>query len=215
VLLTDPPYGVDYRGKTKRSLRIANDDGNGIADLLSETFPVLDKVLAPGTPIYLFHPAGPASAVFVKAFLDVGWQIRQGLVWVKDALVLGHGDYHFRHEPIIYGTTPGGRLGRGRARWYGGHAQTSVFEVPRPRASLEHPTAKPVALISQLVANSSRIGDVVLDPFLGSGTTLIAAEQLGRRCCAIEIDARYADVAIARWEAFTGRQARKVESDGT
>jgi DNA modification methylase len=214
VLVTDPPYGVDYRGKRKRSLRIANDDEEGIADLLSETFAVLDKVLVPGTSIYLFHPAGPTSALFVTAFLAIGWHIRQGLVWVKDALVLGHGDYHFRHEPIIYGAKPGARLGRGRARWYGGHAQTSVLEIPRPRASLDHPTAKPVALISQLVANSSRSGDVVLDPFLGSGTTLIAAEQLRRRCRAIVIDPRYADVAIARWEAFTGGQARKVESDG-
>lgn len=215
LLLTDPPYGVAYRGKTKRSLRIANDDADGIADLLADAFSALDTSLGPGTPIYLFHPAGPTSTVFVQSFLDVGWQIRQELVWVKDSLVLGHSDYHFRHEPILYGMTPGAPVGRGRGRWYGGDARTSVLEIPRPKASREHPTSKPVALISDLVANSSTFGDIVLDPFLGSGSTLLAAEQLRRRCYGVELDPRYVEVAIARWEAFTGNRARKVEADGS
>lgn len=215
VLLTDPPYGVSYRGKTRQGLRIANDAEEGISDLLRESFVALNQVIAPGTPIYLFHPAGPSSAIFVQCFLYAGWQIRQGLVWVKDSMVLGHSDYHFRHEPILYGTTPGAKIGRGRAHWYGGDAQTSVLEVPRPKASREHPTAKPVALISQLLGNSSSVGDIVLDPFLGSGTALIAAEQLGRRCRGVELDPRYVEVAISRWEGFTGQKARKVRSDET
>lgn len=184
LLLTDPPYGVSYKGKTTRALRIANDDEDGLAHLLAGAFSAINKVLEPGTPVYLFHPAGPNSAVFMQCFLDVGWQIRQELVWAKDSMVLGHSDYHFRHEPILYGTTPGGQVSRGHGRWYGGDAQTSVLEFPRPKASLSHPTTKPVALICQLLANSSTVGDIVLDPFLGSGTTLIASEQLDDGTCA-------------------------------
>ncbi|HEX9236312.1 MAG TPA: DNA modification methylase [Actinomycetota bacterium] len=209
LLLTDPPYGVGYSGKTPRRLRIANDTQDGLLELLKAAFAVIDLALAPGAPVYLFHPAGPASACFIDALRDVGWVIRQGLVWVKDSLVLGHGDFHYRHEPILYAAKAGKPLARGRARWYGGNAETSVFEVPRPKASREHPTAKPVELISRLMANSSTYGDLVLDPFLGSGSTLIAAERLSRRAVGVEIDPLYVEVSIARWEAYTGRRARK------
>jgi DNA modification methylase len=126
-------------------------------------------------------------------------------------MVLGHADYHHRHEPILYGHAPAeGRWGRGAAGWYGGHAEASVLEVPRPKASPEHPTAKPVELVRRMIANSSAPKDVVLDPFLGSGSTLIAADQLGRRCFGVEIDPRYTDVAVRRWERFTGRKATRA-----
>ena len=209
LLLTDPPYGCQYSGKTPRRLRIENDDEDGLPDLLRAAFAAIDTVLAPGAPIYLFHPAGPASMHFTDALREVGWEIRQGLVWVKDSMVLGHGDFHYRHEPLIYARKPGTPIGRGRAGWYGGNAETSVFEIPRPKANRDHPTAKPVELISRLMANSSTFGDVVLDPFLGSGTTIIAAERLSRRAFGVEIDPIYVEVAIARWEAFTGRRATR------
>ncbi|OFW72096.1 MAG: hypothetical protein A2Y55_12580 [Actinobacteria bacterium RBG_16_68_12] len=209
LLLTDAPYGCDYAGKTPSRLRIENDDEAGLPDLLQSAFAAIDAVLAPGAPIYLFHPAGPASVCFTDALAQVGWKIRQGLVWVKDSMVLGHADHHYRHEPILYAGKPGKPVGRGRAGWYGGNAETSVFEVPRPKASREHPTAKPVELISRLMGNSSTFGDTVLDPFLGSGSTLIAAERLSRRGFGVEIDPTYVDVAIARWEAFTGKRARR------
>jgi DNA modification methylase len=210
LLLTDPPYGVAYSGKTARRLEIQNDREDGLLELLRSAFAAIDAVLLPGAPIYLFHPAGPASVCFTDALRDTGWKIRQGLVWVKDSMVLGHGDYHYRHEPILYGAKPGKPLARGRARWYGGNAETSVLEVPRPKASPDHPTAKPVELVSRLMANSSTFGDVVLDPFLGSGSTLIAAERLSRRAFGVEIDSVYLEVAITRWEAFTGKQATKA-----
>lgn len=153
---------------------------------------------------------------FLQAFTAQGWELRQLLAWVKDALVLGHADYHHRFEPILYGNTPcGHRFGRGASGWYGGHAEASVLEVPRPRSSPEHPTAKPVELLRRLLANSSAPGDVVLDPFLGSGSTLIAAELLGRRCFGVEIDPAYTDVALSRWESFTARRAtREGSGDG-
>jgi len=129
----------------------------------------------------------------------------------KDAFVLGHSDYHYQHEPILYGYKPipegEGRLGRGAARWYGDNAQASVLAVDRPKVNADHPTSKPVELIERCLHNSTRRGDVVFEPFGGSGSTLIACERLGRSCRAVEIDPRYVDVIVARWQAFTGKAA--------
>jgi len=151
----------------------------------------------------------------VDAFVGQGWRLHQPLVWVKSKLVPGHSDYHYRHEPILFGYKPGyeGRRGRGSRGWYGGNDASSVFEVPTPTSNDEHPTAKPVELVAAMLRNSSRTGEVVLDPFLGSGSTLIAAEQLGRRCFGIELDPRYVDVAVRRWERFTGRTAVREEGE--
>ncbi|HEV8177811.1 MAG TPA: DNA modification methylase [Gemmatimonadales bacterium] len=210
LLLTDPPYGVAYQGKTKARLRLANDDAHVIPELLGPAFAAIDPALKSGAAIYLFHPAGHNALAFLSALAD-RWSLRQILVWRKDSMVLGHADYHYAHEPIAYANKPGeGRWGRGAAGWYGGNAETTVLEVPRPKVSREHPTAKPVALVSRLVVNSSAFGDVVLDPFLGSGSTLIACEQQRRRGYGIEIDPAYVDVAVSRWEAFTGHRAKRA-----
>jgi DNA modification methylase len=214
LLLTDPPYGVAYQGKTKAKLRLSNDDAGGIPDLLAGAFAAVDPALRSGAAIYLFHPGGPNALAFLSALAE-RWSLRQMLVWRKDSMVVGHADYHYAHEPIAYGSKQADRRrGRGAWGWYGGNAETTVLEVPRPRASPEHPTAKPVALIARLVANSAALGDVVLDPFLGSGSTLIACEQHRRRCYGIEIDPTYVDVAVARWERFTGRRARRRRTHG-
>jgi DNA modification methylase len=157
------------------------------------------------------HPAGTASLAFLQAFTDQGWRLHQSLVWVKDVLVLGHGDCHYRHEPLLYGYAPGpGRWGRGAKGWYGDNSQTSVLEVARPAASREHPTAKPVELVARCLRNSSGPGDRVLDPFAGSGPTLIAAELLGRRAFAVEVDPAYCDVVLGRWEQVTGRSTVRL-----
>lgn len=209
MLVTDPPYGVSYVGKTRAALRIANDEPAGLDELLSRAFAAADGVLERGTGLYVFHPTGPEQLTFLQAFL-AQWVLRQDLVWAKDSLVLGHADFHFRHEGFYYGNTPGpGRFGRGHHGWFGGNAESSILEFPRPRASREHPTAKPVALIRRLIANSSAPGDVVLDSFLGGGSTLIAAHQIGRRCFGVELDPRYVDVAVSRWESFTGQKATR------
>lgn len=213
LLWTDPPYGVAYVGKTADALRISNDGPEGLTALLAATWAAVCPALAPGAPFYIAHPAGPRGLEFALTLKEAGWQVHQTLVWLKDSMVLGHSDYHYRHEPILYGWLPGpGRSGRGRhegTRWFGGNAETSVFEVPRPKASPEHPTGKPVALVERQVANSSLPGEIVLEPFSGSGTTLIAAARLGRRCYAMELEPRYVDVAVRRWEAYTGGKAER------
>jgi site-specific DNA-methyltransferase (adenine-specific) len=121
---------------------------------------------------------------------------------------MGHSDYHYSHEPILYGyMNGGGRRGRGGAGWYGDNAQKSVIDVAKPSRSEAHPTMKPVALVSLCLVNSSPAHGIVLDPFAGSGSTLIASEQIGRRCRAIELDPRYVDVIVDRWETLTGHKA--------
>jgi DNA modification methylase len=211
LLWTDPPYGVSYTGKTKAALRIRNDGAKGVGALLRDSFAALDAALAPGAPLYIAHPAGALSITFGAAFLEQGWRLHQTLIWVKDAMALGHCDHHYRHEPLLYGYKPGGgRRGRGRSGWYGGNAETSVFEVARPRASREHPTMKPPELIEIGLRNSSRRGALVLDPFAGSGSVLVACEQLGRRARLIELDPRYCDVIVARYERLTGKRARRI-----
>jgi site-specific DNA-methyltransferase (adenine-specific) len=207
-LLTDPPYGAQYAGKTKRRLRIRNDDRAGLGELVPAAFRVADAQLCAGAAVYVFHPTGAALGVFVEAFLGAGWQLRQSLVWVKDAMVLGHADYHYRHESILYGFTasPGsGRRGRGGDGWYGDNSQDSVIELPRPRAAREHPTMKPPELLARLLRNSTRRGDLVFDPFAGSGSTLVACEHLGRQARLVELDPAYCDVIAERYGRLIGQ----------
>jgi DNA modification methylase len=213
-LWTDPPYGVSYVGGTKDALTIANDDAAGLDGILGSSLGKVTGALVPGASFYLAHPAVPLSLVFLRVVTELGWKLRQTLVWVKDRLVLGHSDYHYLHEPILYGYLPGdGRRGRGAAGWYGDAAQTSVFAIPRPSASPDHPTSKPVTLISTMLGNSTKRGDVVLDPFGGSGSTLIACEQIGRSARLLELDPRYCDVVVKRWEDLTGQIADRVSVD--
>ena len=138
---------------------------------------------------------------------DCGQRVRQCLVWVKNALVLGRQDYQWRHEPCLYGWKDGAAH-----EWHSDRSQTTVLEFDRPTSNAEHPTMKPVALIAYLIGNSSRPGGLVFDSFLGSGTTLVAAEQLGRRCCGLELDPRYCDVIVRRWEQLTGKTAHLMEA---
>ena len=206
LLVTDPPFGVSYVGKTKRALTIENDGADTLRALLDDAFAAVDQVLRESAPIYVFAPAGPQGTEFRLAFRAAGWRHHLTLVWVKDSFVLGHSDFHLQHEELIYGWTAGeGRPGRGRhrgTRWFGDNKQSSVLFAARPRVSRDHPTAKPVALLERLVGNSSRRGDVVLDPFGGSGSTLIACERLGRRCFTVEIDSAYADVIRRRYAEY-------------
>lgn len=208
---TDPPYGVSYQGKTKDALTIENDKAEGLAELLAGAFAQADDVLEPGAAVYVAHPAGAQSVTFGMAFVGQGWRLHQTLVWVKDSMVLGHCDYHYRHEPILYGykAAESGRRGRGAEGWYGGHSETTVFEFPSPRVNREHPTGKPVRLVATMLKNSTQPGDDVVDPFLGSGSTLVAAEQLGRRAFGCELDPRYCDVIVERWQNLTGGKARR------
>lgn len=202
---TDPPYGVNYVGKTAEALTITNDSPDSLEELLRRAFRACDAVLAPGAYIYIASPAGPQGTTFRLAFEEAGWHFHQALVWVKQTMVLGHSDYHYQHEDVLYGWKRGdGRPGRGGARWYGGNAQTSVFQVDRPMRSTEHPTMKPVLLMDAMLANSARPGEVILDPFAGSGSTLIAAQARGLTCLAVELDPVYCDVIRQRYAEYVG-----------
>jgi hypothetical protein len=156
---TDPPYGVEYEGKTAKKLKIQNDCADGLRMLLMGAFAAADAVLQPGAAIYIAHPDGALSIEFRRCIVEVGWRYAQTLIWVKDVLVLGHSDYHYRHEPIALAKKPGaGRQGRGSVGWYGDNSQTTVLEVKRPAASRVHPTMKPVELVSQCIRNSVKPG---------------------------------------------------------
>jgi DNA modification methylase len=205
MLWTDPPYGIEYVGKTKDALRIENDDA-AFERLLIGALSEAAVHLAPGAPVYVSGPPGPRIAEFQQAFMAAGLLWRQNLIWNKGTMVLGHSDYHYQHEPILYGFTPegDGRLGRGGERWFGSNNSTSVFDFPKPGASREHPTMKPVALILAMMMNSLRPGGMVLDMFGGSGSTLIAAEFHGTTARIMELDPRYVDVICARYQRTTG-----------
>jgi DNA modification methylase len=136
-----------------------------------------------------------------------GMAVRQQLLWIKDVFVMGRHDYHYRHEPILYGWK------EGAAHFFGGgRARDTVWEIPRPRRSETDPTMKPVELVARALTNSSRPRDLVYEPFAGSGSTIIAAEQTRRRYVALAIDPRYAQVAVERWEALTGERAEKLDA---
>ncbi len=204
LVLTDPPYGVDYTGKTEDALKIENDGEPGLEGLLRDSLALALTGSRPGAVWYVAAPAGPQFKAFATVLTELGvW--RQTLTWVKDSMVLGHSDYHYKHEALFYGWTPGAAHHQPPDR-----TRTSVLEFDRPKASKEHPTMKPLSLWTELMGNSTSKGDLVYDPFLGSGTSILAAEQLGRRCYGLELDPRYVDVVIRRWEIFTGKKAEKL-----
>jgi DNA modification methylase len=208
AMWTDPPYGVSYVGKTKAAKTIQNDGADGLKALLDAAFANVTPALEPGSPVYVAHPAGALNVTFGNSFLGAGWRLHQTLVWDKGAIILGHSDYHFSHEPIFYGYTPGqGRFGRGGKGWYGTDSERSVLPFPKPRASKDHPTMKPVGLVERCLINSTPPGGIVLDPFGGSGTTLIACEKIARRCLMLELDPVYVDVIVERWQNATGKKA--------
>lgn len=228
MLFTDPPYGVNYQGGTKDKLKIQNDDldETGTRQLLVDAFRITP--LRPGGSFYICSPAGEMETTFRLALLETDLRLRQCLVWVKDAFALGHSDYHYQHESVLYGWRDGGNHD-----WYGGRTQStcwekiheikprpegktcpswpsSLIEIPKPRRNAAHPTMKPVELVARAIRNSSKHGDIVLDCFAGSGSTAIAAEQSQRRAFLLELDPRYADVIVARWEKHTGGKAKRA-----
>ena len=207
VVWTDPPYGVDYVGKTTRRLRIRNDSDGQVGGLVEAALATLTPFLEESTPYYLCSPGGRQGAAFRAAVERAGWRAHQDLIWVKNAIVLGHLDHHAQHELILYGWSPGaGHPGRGRragSRWQGDNRQSSVFFIDRPARSESHPTMKPTGLIARQLLNSSRRDELVVDVFAGSGSTLIACEQIGRRCVAVELDPAYCDVIRDRYGEYT------------
>jgi DNA modification methylase len=207
MVWTDPPYGVSYVGKTKDALTIENDtlDIAELESFLRDAFTSIFASTRPGACWYVAAPSGNLFQSFSIPLSELEvW--RHTLVWVKNVLVMGRADYHYRHESIFYGWTPGAAHQPPADR-----KQDSVWEVDKPRANKEHPTMKPVELITRAIQNSSRAGEIVLDSFGGSGSTLIAAEQTKRKARLIELDPKYCDVIIQRWENLTGQKAELLK----
>ena len=230
LLLTDPPYNVAYVGGTPDALTIENDcmDAGAFQDFLATAFENANAALAPGGAFYIWH-ADSEGYNFRMAAHRVGWQIRQVLIWVKNSLVLGRQDYQWQHEPCLYGWKDGAPHYFTAARdettviedrpdlkamkapelremltnlLAAGTTPSTVIHANKPARSEDHPTMKPVSLIARLVRNSTQRAETVLDPFGGSGTTIIACEQLGRSCRMMELDPKYCDVIRRRWAEF-------------
>lgn len=203
MLLTDPPYNVNYEGKTKDKLKIKNDQmGNdNFRQFLTDAFSNADMVMKPGAVFYIWH-ADSEGYNFRGACFDAGWTVRQCLIWNKNSMVIGRQDYQWKHEPCLYGWKEGaGHL------WASDRKQTTVINFDKPTRNDMHPTMKPIPLFDYQIKNNTKGGDVVLDLFGGSGTTIMACEQNGRRGYSMDYDPRYVDVIVDRWEKFTGAKA--------
>ena len=200
LLLTDPPYNVDYEGKTAEKLKIKDDnmDDNEYRSMLTACFKNANRFMKPGASFYIWF-AGKKSYWVQGAIMDTGWEVRQMPVWVKDSMVLGRNHYQFKHEPCFYGWKDGAA-----SKFVEDRTLTTVWEFERPKRSLEHPTMKPVPLWTFILNNSSNKGDKVLDLFGGSGTTIIACEEVGRNAYCVEKDPHYVDVDVKRYLRYKG-----------
>ena len=206
LYLTDPPYNVSYEGKTKDALTIENDSmgDEQFREFLRLSFFAAKESMKGGASFYIWH-ADSEGYNFRGACHDVDWKVRECLIWKKNTMVLGRQDYQWRHEPCLYGWNEGGSHA-----WYSDRKQTTILEFDKPARNGEHPTMKPVALFDYLIRNSSKKDDIVLDTFGGSGTTIIACEQDGRCGYSTELDPKYCDVIIERWENLTGEKAELI-----
>jgi DNA modification methylase len=207
LMVTDPPYGVAYDpawrhragvNKSARTGKVRNDEKADWGEAWA---------LFPGTIAYVWHGALHATTV-AESLIKRGFTIRAQIIWAKERLVIGRGDYHWQHEPCWYAV-------RSKGNWTGDRKQTTLWTVSSKGQDTEtvHGTQKPVECMRRPILNNSRMGEAVYDPFLGSGTTLIAAQTTGRTCLGLEIDPGYVDVAVRRWQSFTGKEALRA-SDG-
>ena len=203
MLLTDPPYNVSYQGGTKDKLTIKNDNmkSDEFKKFLVDAFTSANNVMKEGAVFYIWH-SDTEGYNFRGACFDVGWKVRQCLIWNKNSMVMGRQDYQWKHEPCLYGWKDGASH-----LWASDRKQTTVLEFKKPTRNAEHPTMKPIQLFDYQIQNNTKIGDIVLDQFGGSGTTIMACEQNERTGYVMEFDPKYVDVIIDRWEKFTGKKA--------
>ena len=194
LIVTDPPYNVDYTGGTDKKLKIANDnmsDGD-FYQFLYDFHTAIGAFLKCGGGVYVWH-ADIEGLNFRRAFIESGLSLKQCLIWVKNSMVMGRQDYQWKHEPCLYGWKPGAAHG-----WYSDRKQTTILEFDRPSRSAEHPTMKPVTLFAYQIGNSSKQGDIVADGFGGSGTTMVACQQMSRKAYLVEFDPKYCQVIVDR-----------------
>ena len=202
--LTDPPYNVAYEGGTGLTIKNDNMGDEQFRQFLRDSYVTADLMMKPGAVFYIWY-ADVETYNFTGAVKDAGWKLSQVLIWRKSSLIMGRKDYQFIHEPCLYGWKEGAAH-----LWASDRKQTSVFDFDKPRKNGEHPTMKPVGLFEYQMLNNTKGGDIVLDSFGGSGTTLIAAEKNGRVARIMELDPKYCDVIVKRWEDFTGQKAELV-----
>lgn len=198
LVLTDPPYGVSF--KASDGLTIQNDSlkGEEFYKFLLAAFKNMADHLEKGGAAYCFH-ADTEGLTFRKAFIDAGFHLAGVCIWVKNSLVLGRSDYQWQHEPVLYGF-----LQNGKHPWYSDRKQTTIWNYDKPKRNKDHPTSKPLDLLGYPIQNSSQENSVVIDTFGGSGSTLMACEQLNRICCMMELDPKYASVILRRYVEDTG-----------
>ena len=192
LVVTDPPYNVNYEGSAGK-IKNDNMENDKFYQFLFNSFVNMEQAMADDASIYVFH-ADTEGLNFRKAFQDAGFYLSGCCIWKKPSLVLGRSPYQWQHEPCLYGWKK-----KGKHKWYAGRKETSVWEFEKPKKNADHPTMKPIALLAYPIKNSSMTNSLVLDPFAGSGSTLIACEQTGRICYAIELDEKYCDVIVKRY----------------
>jgi DNA modification methylase len=192
LTVTDPPYNVNYEG-TAGKIKNDNMENDAFYNFLLTSFQGMESVMAKDASIYVFH-ADTEGLNFRKAFSDAGFYLSGTCIWKKQSLVLGRSPYQWQHEPVLFGWKK-----KGKHNWYSDRKQTTIWEFEKPKRNKDHPTMKPVALIAYPILNSSLTNCIVLDPFGGSGSTLIACEQTDRICHTIELDEKYTDVIVKRY----------------
>lgn len=192
LVVTDPPYNVNYEGSAGK-IKNDNMENDKFYQFLFNSFVNMEQAMADDASIYVFH-ADTEGLNFRKAFQDAGFYLSGCCIWKKPSLVLGRSPYQWQHEPCLYGWKK-----KGKHKWYAGRKETSVWEFEKPKKNADHPTMKPIALLAYPIKNSSMTNSLVLDPFAGSGSTLIVCEQTGRVCYAIELDEKYCDVIVKRY----------------
>ena len=197
LVVTDPPYNVNYEG-TAGKIKNDNMADQKFYQFLLEAFTLTEKAMAKDASIYVFH-ADTEGLNFRKAFLEAGFYLSGTCIWKKQSLVLGRSPYQWQHEPILFGWKKAGKHA-----WYSDRKQSTIWEFDKPRKNTDHPTMKPVPLVAYPILNSSMTGCIVLDPFGGSGSTLIACEQTGRICHTVELDEKFCDVIVNRYIEFKG-----------
>ncbi len=218
-MFTDPPYGVSYADKNAMLNKLDKGNRNQtpikhdhlplhvMSKLWRRCFSAWRNYLTDRASFYVTGPGGTLIFELANVLAECGWEPRHSLVWNKNTHVLSRSDYNYKHETILYGWFD-------RHDFYGqGEFKSSVWDIDKPNHSELHPTMKPIALIENCLFNSSKKGDLVVDPFLGSGSTLIACEKNDRLCYGMEIDPHYVDVIVQRWQEFTGREGIRL-SDG-
>ena len=191
-MLTDPPYNVNYEGTAGK---IKNDHmaNDAFYQFLLDAFTNMEAVMADDASIYVFH-ADTEGLNFRRAFADAGFYLSGCCIWKKNSLVLGRSPYQWIHEPVLFGWKKSGKHA-----WYAGRKETTVWEYDKPKKNADHPTMKPIALLAYPIMNSSMTNALMLDPFGGSGSTLIACEQSERTCYTVELDEKYCDVIVKRY----------------